>query len=83
MSSKTDEREISFNEWAQRFQVSTKWDTETVERKQFMEKLELALEAEKMGLTKKEVKETIPQVNHERTLLGKFQGLVLNCLNLN
>lgn len=83
MSSKTDEREISFNEWAQRFQVSTKWDTETVERKQFMEKLELALEAEKMGLTKKEVKETIPQVNHERTLLGKFQGLVLGCLNLN
>lgn len=83
MSSKTDEREISFNEWARTFQVSSKWDTESVERKQFMEKLEIALEAERMGLTKKEVKETIPQVNHERTLLGKFQGLVLNCLNLN
>lgn len=83
MSSNTDEREISFNEWAQRFGVSTKWDTESVERKQFMERLEIALEAERLGLTKKEVKETIPQVNHERTLLGKVQELFISCLNLN
>lgn len=83
MLSNTDEREISFNEWAQRFGVSTKWDTESVERKRFMEKLELALEAERLGLTKKEVKETIPQVNHEPTLLEKFQGMVYSCLKLN
>jgi hypothetical protein len=79
MSSKTDEREISFNEWAQTFQVSTKWDTETPERKQFMEKLELALEAERMGVKK----EDIPQVDHEPTIMEKFQELIYGCLNLN
>lgn len=83
MSSNTDEREISFNEWAQLNRVSTKWDTESVERKQFMEKLEWAREAERLGLNKKEVKETIPEVNHERTILGRFQELVSSCLNLN
>jgi predicted Ser/Thr protein kinase len=79
MSSKTDQREISFNEWAQTFQVSSKWDTESIERRQFMEKLELALEADRMGIKKEE----LPKVDHEPSLLGKFQGLVYSCLNLN
>ncbi len=81
MSSNTDEREMSYNEWAQMYRVSTKWDTDTPERKQFMEKLEYALEAERMGLYKK--KEELPKVNLEPTLKERFQGLIISCLNLN
>ena len=79
MSNKTDQREISFNEWARTFQVSSKWDTESIERRQFMEKLELALEADRMGIKKEE----LPKVDHEPTLMEKFQELLYGCLNLN
>jgi hypothetical protein len=83
MSSNADEREISYNEWTQRFQVSSKWDTDTPERRQFMERLDLALEAERMGITKKKKDGELPKVNLEPTLKERFQGLIISCLNLN
>jgi hypothetical protein len=83
MSNNTDERELSYNEWAQMYRVSTKWDTDTPERKRFMERLELALEAERMGLTQKKKDGELPEVNLEPTFKERFQGLIISCLNFN
>jgi len=45
-------KELSFNQWAKQYNVSSLWFADTPEKKSFVERIELAKYAQMMGMTK-------------------------------
>jgi hypothetical protein len=45
-------KELGFNEWAQKYNVSSLWFADTPEKKAFIERIQLAKYAQMMGMVK-------------------------------
>lgn len=47
-----EKKELSFNQWARQYNVSSLWFADTPEKKNFIERIQYAKYAQMMGMTK-------------------------------
>ena len=75
----TPEEREEFNKWCQQFEVSTKWDPEKPQNKEFVEKYDMAQYLIATGYTDEQKEEV---VDHEPSLKEKMVDFVSHILKL-
>jgi hypothetical protein len=79
MSNNVTERELTLNEWAEKYEVSSRYIVDTKEKREFHERLENAKFIQSMGLWESK-KDTSPETH---SLADRMVKVVSHILNFN
>lgn len=79
MSNNVTERELTLNEWAEKYEVSSRYMVDTKEKQEFQDRLENARFIQSMGLW--ESKRNTPPKTH--SLADRMVKVVSHMLSLN
>jgi hypothetical protein len=79
MSNNVTERELTLNEWAEKYEVSSRYIVDTKEKREFHERLDNAKFIKSMGLWKSK-KDTLPETH---SLADRMVKVVSHILNFN